>query len=58
MCMFGQPANWINSQSDLINYLGAAWLQTHHPLALMYLSRAEAIQTSEELDELCDELGV
>lgn len=59
MAKFGEPQYVINTKSELIDYLGTAWtVMNHNPLILMYLSRAEAIETPEELDELCDELGV
>ena len=48
----------IQSKSELIDYLGTAWIETHNPLILMYLSRAEEITTPEELEKLCQELGV
>ena len=48
----------VNSKNELIDYLGTAWTETHNPLILMYLSRAQEIQTPEELEELCEELGV
>lgn len=48
----------INTKSELINYLGTAWTTTHNPLILEYLTRAEQVSSPEELEELCQELGV
>ena len=48
----------INTKSELIDYLGTAWMTTHNPLILEYLTRAEQVSSPEELDELCNELGV
>lgn len=48
----------INSKSELMSYLGTAWMNTHNPLILEYLTRAEQVSSPEELEELCQELGV
>jgi len=48
----------IRTKNDLINYLGTAWMNTHNPLILEYLTRAEQVSSPEELEELCQELGV
>lgn len=48
----------INSKSELINYLTTAYLTLRTPLILEYLTRAEQISSPEELEELCQELGV
>lgn len=48
----------INTKSELIDYLGTAWITMRSPIILEYLSRAEQVQTPEELEELCQELGV
>lgn len=48
----------IQTKQELIDYLGTAWVKMKQPIILYYLSRAEAVETSEELEELCKELGV
>ena len=48
----------ITSKSELIDYLGTAWTTTHNPLILEYVTRAEQVSSPEELEELCQELGV
>ena len=48
----------INTKSELIDYLGTAWATMHNPLILEYLSRAEQVSSPEELEALCQELGV
>ena len=58
MALFGEPTWPINSKSALIDYLGTAWVTLQLPVILAYLSKAEAVEDADELEALCNELGV